>query len=462
MEIIPSPSMLYALRSQTLSWKLILAELIDNSQQASASQIELTFGPGNRFRIKDDGKGCADLASMLVIGKHMPQSSEGLSRYGIGLKDAACCLWGETYFQTVYRGTKCRASVNWGWLARQEKWEIPDVEKSDACGETGTSITFTSISKTMPRNYADLIAELNYIYMPALLGGRQIVVNTPRKKRLLCSAYCMPLLTHVVEDEFNVGGKGVQLRAGIVQEHECNKKPGFSFIHATRVICCSAVGAGGMNVERVAGTVYLDKQWKLSKNKTELIDDQEALGEAIFLRCREMLEQAHRQATRIVSDQFEIDVSKKLNDAISAMCDNSRERRESPRNKSGTIEPKDSGQTRKRVKKRKPGDKRLDILNKGEFQLAYRDFDGNTIGQVDLPGKCIWLNDNHPHLNALRAGSNKDATFAIALGLLCYAIEAAQQREIFPFMKDSEDFPSGWGEILGSVERQRTPTVAPA
>ncbi len=462
MDINPLPSLLEAMRSQALSWKDIVGELIDNSLDAGASQIELSFGPKNQFRIKDNGTGCADIESMLVMGKHIRHSTTKLGRFGIGLKDAACCLWGETCIDSIHAGTKYSARIKWASLAQQEDWTTPDAISSNAGNETGTTITFRNISKNLPQSsYVNLQAEIEYTFMPALLGGRQIAMTTPRKKNILCRAYDMPMLTHVVEDEFDVGGRRVKLRAGIVQDYYQNKKPGFSFIHEHRVICCSAVGANGMNVERVAGTVYLDRKWRLSKNKTELVDDQKRLGEAIFVRCKDMLEDAHRQAAHIESEQFNADVAKRLNEAIAAIQDDSKEKRGAPKNESGTVQPSNSGTTRKRARKRKPGDKVLEVLIEGNFQLSYRLFDTETVGEVDLPGRTIWLNENNLHLSHLRTTGNSDATFDVALGLLVYSIESAEQGDRFPFMRDTEGFLSGWARIMCSVERRRATTANP-
>ena len=52
---------------------------------------------------------------------------------------------------------------------------------------------------------------------PKLSSKTVIVFTFPRRKNIVCPPYQMPPLENVVEDEFDVDGKGVTLRAGIVQ-----------------------------------------------------------------------------------------------------------------------------------------------------------------------------------------------------------------------------------------------------
>ncbi len=293
MNISPGPALLNSLRTQSLQWKTVLGELIDNSFDAGATRVEIVFGPKRQIEVKDNGLGCDDIEAMLTLGRHYRQPTTRLGRYGVGLKDAACWLWGVTNIVTIKKGVRRVCRVDWAKLASAAEWYVPDPEQEQARDEPGTCLVFRNIARNLPNDPLALMRELSYTFTPGLLQGRQIVFRFPKKKPLTATPYALPPLDDVVQDEFLVNGRGVKIHVGIVKEGHPNEHPGFAFCHHHRVITTTALGCGGLSPARIAGQVWLDNSWSISRNKDELVDGQDELSEALFSRLRPMLEK-HR------------------------------------------------------------------------------------------------------------------------------------------------------------------------
>ncbi|HUT11596.1 MAG TPA: ATP-binding protein, partial [Thermoguttaceae bacterium] len=183
MDISPDPASLYSLQNANLNWLNILAELIDNSFDASASRVVIQFGPGKRVAIEDDGVGCKEPEVMLRLGGRLQHSGTRLGRYGVGLKDAAGWLWGRTKITTTCGGVKRLFGVNWDGLAKQTDWTIDDpVCSENGSMKSGTQVECSHITKALPKDYGRLIAELGFTFTPGLLDGRQIQFRFPKRK----------------------------------------------------------------------------------------------------------------------------------------------------------------------------------------------------------------------------------------------------------------------------------------
>ncbi|QMV84175.1 ATP-binding protein [Corynebacterium hindlerae] len=94
IEAAPLPSIQHALGSNHDVYSG-LDELIDNSIDAGASKIAIVFhlveGLVDEVHIHDDGHGMSQetLENILRLGAHNPQKSNGIGRYGVGLKEAS-------------------------------------------------------------------------------------------------------------------------------------------------------------------------------------------------------------------------------------------------------------------------------------------------------------------------------------------------------------------------------------
>ena len=113
MNLQPGPTILHSYKAANLTWIDVVCELIDNGFDAGASRCELEWRRGNYFCIRDDGNGCNDIEKMLTLGKHFRQPTTRLGRYGIGLKSAACWLWGELVIDTCCNGQRLYKTTTW-------------------------------------------------------------------------------------------------------------------------------------------------------------------------------------------------------------------------------------------------------------------------------------------------------------------------------------------------------------
>src|SRR5215813_13725045 len=181
MDITPLYEIVNSLRHQGHTWKILFAELVDNSFDAGAARAEILLGPGKKITVIDDGNGCSDIAAMLRLGGKQRHRTTVSGRYGVGLKEVAIQLWGKTTIQTVAKtdGRLRRIAIDWpslnGWLVSDPIEEEPD-------GNLGTNIQFSNISKIPP--VRDQVCEdLGYLFSPAILKGKQIIVVRGAEKR---------------------------------------------------------------------------------------------------------------------------------------------------------------------------------------------------------------------------------------------------------------------------------------
>jgi len=453
VEIPPPPSMLIGNKNASLNWHKALGELIDNAFDAGALNVSVRFGPGRKMAIVDDGNGCSNPHAMLTIGHHHRQATTRLGRYGVGLKDAACWMWGITHIETTAGNQRYTMSINWPQLAKQTEWTVPDPVVIPCKDKRGTEIAFSKIDRPLPTNYERIAEDIGYNFTPGLLNGRQILLQFPRRKPLAVTPHKLPPLTDMVEAEFEVDGRGVRLFAGIVQEGHENRHPGFALCHYHRVITTTVL-TKGFSCRHIAGQVFLDDKWHLSVHKDDISDHKEELEQAVTERCRDILEKAQTQSQALESQVFLNRLNAKLRDAMSKIAKR-REKRKSPENKSGSVEPKNTGRKRRRAKNTQPGESMLSKEQVGKIQMDWKPCENGTLGEVDREGAVIWLNENNAYLRGLQTADNDDAILIAAIGMYVHAAdESGDPQKYLPGMKAIQsgiDFVPTWAEVLGSV-----------
>jgi len=446
-----SPSILLSMNAQSLGWNIVIGELVDNSLDADASRVEVRFEKGNTLVVKDDGAGCDDIMKMLTLGLHYRQPTTALGRWGVGLKDTACWLWADMRLVTRHKDVIRRARVNWPQLAKSPDWRIPKpTEEPSVYGDDiGTVLTFRNFKKRTA-NYSKLVEDLSYTFSPALRSGRQILLKSPRQKKItVCSGWIPPVMEKVIEDEFMVGGKGVKIRVGIVPEGVKNKRSGFSFSHRHRIITNSALGSNGHSVSRICGLVELDRKWVLSKNKTDIVSDQIPLAEAIWVRCGDIIKESAKQA-RIISNR---ELEAKVSDALqSLLSPKKKARRDVDSKKNGTKDPTGKGSKHRRAKKVQPGDSLIAKCAAGAFRMEQESNDEGNVGHVDIPGGVIYLDPNHGRIKHHIESDNTEALVDTCMTLLTHEAVETNQRGCFPSMKNNEGFVEILSTILAAQE----------
>lgn len=467
---IPKPALLISYKEQRLAWKTVLAELIDNSFDAGAKQVRIVFGKGKKrtVEVHDDGNGCPDIPSMLTLGNHRHQSTTKLGRFGIGLKDATCWMWGELIVRSVANGVKRICNVNWASFVKGDKWEFErPIETEPNAGEIGTSIIVKNPQKGEPKDFGRLIDELAFTFFPGLRHMNLQIIFQYKGKRIQVRAPDQPPLDDELKDEFSIDGKSVALKAGIVKAGHPNKHPGFSYTYHHRVIQQSSHGAGPYSTARIYGEVRLDDSWRFSKNKESVSDDLfDKLGEAIFVRCEAILKKADRQDMDLVSAEFMNDLSEKVSAALRGSegdgqdgALNAKGSRKPGGSKSGTAKATGDGTKHGNARTKQPGARMPGmpgLSRKGLVKIQWQEFDYATLGEVDLLGNRINLNKNNAYLTQCKASKDMRALIGICTGMYDWKRRmAGVQKSLLPTAgQDAEEgghFET-WAKLLESVE----------
>lgn len=414
-KITPETAILQALRNQSLSYKAILGELIDNSFDAGATRIRIEV-VGKDLVVEDDGDGCADLASMVTLGKHIKQAGTRLGRYGVGLKDAALWLGGPTRIRSVHGGIVRNVFIDWDHL---HDWEIPDPTEIEASpGERGTRITFHGITHRFPdgERYSELVGDISYLFTPALKSGKQIVFKGKNKQPITATRFELPRLEHIVDTDIVVDGKRAHVHVGVVPDGDANPRPGIAYTHGFRVIMgggSTALGCGGKSPARISGWVSLDSGWRLNKNKDGVNIDSDRLGDAVYAVIRNIVDIAARQTMSIRSAAL----AQKLTSMLRGMTPGTGDaKRDRTGEKPGTIDQKGSGRKHRNATKAKNGESRR-VVSLGRMSIDFKSCVQPSIGEVDLSGEFIWLAENNPWIVRLRKEENADALVTAAIGL---------------------------------------------
>ncbi len=455
MKCPPRPSMLVGRSRDTLNWSQVLGELIDNAFDAAATNINIRFGSGRTLEVTDDGNGCDTPSAMLTLGEHHKHASTKLGRYGVGLYDAACWMWGICRIETVSRGKSCLMSVDWAKLVKTTDWTIPDPFEAPSTKPTGTTLLFSNIQRGLPKDYKRLVSELAYTFTPALLQGRQLRFQFAKRKPIVATPYQAPPLEDIIEDAFDVDGRSIRLRVGVIREGHDTDKPGFTYYHHHRVIIpSSGLGSGGeYSIRRVIGQVFLGDSWHLSVHKDDIADHRDELGDAVFERCQGLLKKAHRQAQTVSSQAFTNQLNKKLR---AAMKDLTKAKRGPSTNNTGTITPKGTGRKTRKAKAKQPGDSMLSDEQVGKLRIDWLPCDGETLGKVDRDGALIWMNEGNTYLSGLRDAENDDALLCVAIGMYTNAAaRSTDPQKWFPGLREHDpgrEFVPLWSRILSSIK----------
>lgn len=449
------PSILRSINAQPMQWKVALGEACDNSFDSGANWVRIVFHGNKQVEITDDGGGCNNIEAMLTIGSHYKQANTKLGRFGVGLKELACWLWGELVIQTIHGGVVRKAAIDWERLAKASDWNVPDpTEKPVEDQQRGTKLLFRKTIRNRPGDLGLLADELGYLFAPALWNGKQIAIESGKKK-LTVAAWQLPEFEgEIVRESFSVNGKRVDLTAGVVASDHVNSRKGFTFIHEFRVLLNSALGSCGKSVSRICGTVVLGPEWKLGKNKDAIQDSDDqmkALEHAIYLRCESILERGERQSTMLRNSAFEGAVTTALRGLLSAAVDDEADRkatREPPENPTGRIEPAGTGRRHKRARKDQPGQ-----TFKGKSNLAGIRFEWETrqdgmIGRADLPGNVVYLNENHKRMVHHRNKENVDAIADLCCVILSEEVIRNRESSKLPIVRDFTDITSAISEVL--------------
>ena len=166
VEAAPRAAMLIeSMRDIGYSLGTALADVIDNSITAQASQIELfadSTGKDFKISVVDDGYGMSEeeLLDAMRPGSQNPlesRSQEDLGRFGLGLKTASFSQCRKLTVVTRKEGKTSAAIWDLDYVALTDKWllQIPDDPEllpwADQLGATGTLVIWEDLDRVVER-----------------------------------------------------------------------------------------------------------------------------------------------------------------------------------------------------------------------------------------------------------------------------------------------------------------------
>ena len=454
IDLTPAPHVLFSMMNTRMPWWQALAELIDNSFEASATRVEI-INQKDVVKIVDDGRGVSDITACFRYGDHRQNDKDGIGQYGVGAKDVWLAWAGMMRIITVHNGIKTIAEANCEAMAGNA-FEMPDPVSSPTDESSGTTIELHLRSgKKGPSE--DAFESIRWRFTPGLRSGRQIVATQIKKgqsKRNVLSAVEMPLLTDVVESAFDIDGKSVWIRIGILADgHKMPNGNGpLWIIRKHRVIDANSLGIGHYSARRIGGEVHIGKEWKLAKHKDSLTENADRLEQAIHVRIRGILEKADQLADTFDCLLMRNRVQTMLDDAMGGVAN-----KKEARNKGesiGSVTPKHTSRERLRAARVSDAEGKVRVRGSTHPQskrgvvFDWVELEGERIGNVDSTGKRISLNTNNAYVASLRSNGDCLQTFLLVAALIadhdCRHESNGQKLLAFDF----GDFAEAMGAIV--------------
>lgn len=422
----PDPHVLLSYMNLNMPWWKALAELIDNALDAGATSVSIDVKK-DQLTIRDNGSGCADVAAVIQMGSHRRShrsSKKVLGRYGIGAKEAWLYCADDIEITSRRGGVKTTLRVNaFEWM--ENNWNISDPVVEPTSEENGTTIKlFLRSGKTPPSE--DAYKTLSFVFTPALSDGISITRVKNGSSVRLCPC-AMPLREDVVQADFEVNGKQVQIDIGILPDGVTIERGPFWLVYEHRVIDATSLGAGPYSVRRIAGSIILGEGWGLTKNKDDLSENTDALSEAIQNRIEHILIKADQLAETFESAALRNEVQEMINSAVSGAIHGQGTGKRDKGDKKGTVQPKDGKRKHRKASAIKEnsgivigpvGDGRGQGKPRGRCALDWCELDSDSIGTFDRGGMRVSLNVNHPFIASIKSQGNAAALMACAMSLI--------------------------------------------
>ena len=430
----PTPHYFISKRNQNFSWKTVLGELIDNSLDAGATQIDLRFNRNN-FSISDNGAGIKNIKAVFQLGNHCQHDTEGSGRYGVGFKDSAMLLWGKTIVTSVRDGVYKEVEIDWDEQVKKDRW-VFNPGSGTTSRPNGTSIRFVDTARTMyPQQLPALRRHLEWMFFNRHPNVEIRIFN--RGEQIDIGRLKSPSRHQqdTIRERITVNGKTADLDVGIVKPGEKNDFFGLTYTLAHRSLCFTSQGLGDYNTRNIFGTVKLSQEWEVATHKNEVVDaDMPLLEEKIEELCTPMLKKAEQQAESVESAAFDRDVKSRIAEMLGQAVKERRDKGETH----GTAEPAHTGKTRT-PKKTQPSNKMTRAL---QGRLSYQWYSEDAlengflpVGMFDKGGPRVCLNECVPFLANARAEKNVDVIALAVISVM--AAHAGDAQATFHFKGNS-------------------------
>jgi hypothetical protein len=287
-----------AMRQNThITFRVGMEELLDNSTDAGASEIEITFN-GDELIVSDNGRGVPDLETMLAIGGHQSTSEDedDIGRYGVGFNDAASRIGHIVQVDTCNGMARLRSRVDWTKI--NDSWTVDYSERpASAADGTFTRLTFSGLDRKLVKFPPSLIDDFEYDFSPGLRNGLKITINAERLKPKDPPA----LLEEMRIDDF-FEDRHFRLLAGIKADGSEPNRFGYDVAYKNRLILRRdhRQAFGDYSPSRIYCYLELlgdgEEDWALAKNK-QYFSERDALYEFLLPKIEPLLKKADEMGT---------------------------------------------------------------------------------------------------------------------------------------------------------------------
>lgn len=284
----------YYARSEYLSRREAIAEIVDNAVDAEASEVRITI-TNSAVVVDDDGHGCDDFDKIATLNGSNDDPSKRTGRFGQGLKVAAIRFGDRLIVDSRTEEARLRFAIDWPALTGP----IESIEDPHE-GETGTTVRIESLRGTWRKSDIETAArDLEWTYRPWLADGNAIVFDgAPLRPRPL------PRMRDTESAVLRFSdGRTAKVTAGILVADGYN--PGIEVFYRIRHVCRlnPPKGTSGffasVELHDKPGVRVRDGGpgvWRLNLHKTEIPPEQVAeLREAIEKQLANLVRQSQQE-----------------------------------------------------------------------------------------------------------------------------------------------------------------------
>ena len=159
-----------------------IADLIDNSLDAEAGNINIITTDPTKLIIKDDGIGMSKETLLLAmrIGSPILKPNGSLGKFGIGLCSASLTLGDKLQVITKELGGEAHVGINDVSIMKKEQSFVTEIGESDEgdkallLGDKGTTLVIELSNKINP---GKLMSHIGRVFRKYISAGRNIYIN---------------------------------------------------------------------------------------------------------------------------------------------------------------------------------------------------------------------------------------------------------------------------------------------
>jgi len=402
-------------RNQNFPLQTALLELIDNSLDANARKIEIREHSSDLW-ITDDGDGFDDLVSSLVVGKS--SKSNGIGRYGVGLKDA-CIRYSN---KTTIISNGMRVTAPWEEIINgaSDGEVFPEAVEGD--GKTHV------VLEDFRERYSKSIATdaIRRVYARRIETKDAVILLNGEKLEPLER----PRFTETIDETFTFRGRKVRLRGGIFRPDDPMRRfwQGYNPYYQGRLIGDGRITTCGVGDEVCSNFSFQldllddDEGWVLATNKDD-VEDLELLIEHCYSEyTRPLLRKAADQVSNIELRAIENAINERIGNT-------GNQTRKKTGERSGTITPVDTGKQKKRTFTDTEEGKYIAPIGRGgaSIQFYFVNLGDESLGQCRKIGKRVLIQANLDNGFISRNRANEDAIFGVAK--LIYSVRSEIEKK---------------------------------